>query len=157
MSSNKEYHDFLRFLYFEGYVDSYEEAEELVESLSDDEISELCERATRPTRFPKSIETGVRKEEFVIDYLVTEGYTDNYDSAISIYESMSDEWLDAILESTNKKWDEVRKSRSASRPSAGPIRVGRTPILKPSDVQPADPEVIERRKKRKGRLTFDER
>ena len=38
------------------------------------------------------------KEEFVIDYLVTEGYTDNYDSAIEIYESMSDEWLDTILE-----------------------------------------------------------
>ena len=38
------------------------------------------------------------KEEFVIDYLVTEGYTDNYDSAISIYESMSDEWFDTILE-----------------------------------------------------------
>lgn len=36
------------------------------------------------------------KEEFVIDYLVTEGYTDNYDSAIEIYESMSDEWLDTI-------------------------------------------------------------
>lgn len=37
------------------------------------------------------------KEEFVIDYLVTEGYTDNYDSAAIIYESMSDEWLDTIL------------------------------------------------------------
>lgn len=43
MSSNKEYHDFLRFLYFEGYADSYEEAEELVESLSDDEIEYLYE------------------------------------------------------------------------------------------------------------------
>ena len=38
------------------------------------------------------------KEEYVIDYLVTEGYTDNYDSAIAIYESMSEEWLDTILE-----------------------------------------------------------
>ena len=43
MSSNKEYQDFLKFLYFEGYVDSYEEAEELVEYLSDDEIEYLCE------------------------------------------------------------------------------------------------------------------
>jgi len=43
MSSNKEYHDFLKFLYFEGYADSYEEAEELVESLSDDEIEYLYE------------------------------------------------------------------------------------------------------------------
>ena len=40
------------------------------------------------------------REEYVIDYLVTEGYTDNYDSAIAIYESMSGEWLDTILEVT---------------------------------------------------------
>lgn len=51
MSSNKEYHDFLKFLYFEGYADSYEEAEELVESLSDDEIEYLCERKLAH-RFP---------------------------------------------------------------------------------------------------------
>ena len=38
-----------------------------------------------------------RNEEFVIDYLINEGYTDNYDSAIAIYESMSDEWLNTIL------------------------------------------------------------
>lgn len=38
------------------------------------------------------------KEEYVIDYLVTEGYANNYDSAIAIYESMSEEWLDTILE-----------------------------------------------------------
>jgi len=50
MSSNKEYHDFLRFLYFEGYADSYEEAEELVESLSDDEIEELYEAHSFPLK-----------------------------------------------------------------------------------------------------------
>lgn len=37
------------------------------------------------------------KEEYVINYLVMEGYTDNYDSAIEIYESMSDQWLHSIL------------------------------------------------------------
>lgn len=50
MSSNKEYHDFLKFLYFEGYADSYEEAEELVESLSDDEIEELYEAHSFPLK-----------------------------------------------------------------------------------------------------------
>jgi hypothetical protein len=41
--SSYEYHQILQFLYFEGYADSYEEAEELVESLSDDEFEELNE------------------------------------------------------------------------------------------------------------------
>jgi len=42
--SSYEYHQILQFLYFEGYADSYEEAEELVESLNDNEFEELiCE------------------------------------------------------------------------------------------------------------------
>jgi hypothetical protein len=41
--SSYEYHQILQFLYFEGYADSYEEAEELVESLNDDEFEELNE------------------------------------------------------------------------------------------------------------------
>ena len=221
-----EYHQLLKYVYFEGYADSYEEADYLLEQLSDEEFDELCEnvsggRATRassrrapisqrvtdteakeirqnarenprqsvsapeddsreamkarfkaetdaenvekeakkPKRVPsrgigasepvlrrgkkrtpggtaqqrvtelgrrrrgqsqkpetlqdrersKKISAALKKrdkwgtpeaakEEFVIDYLVTEGYTDNYDSAIAIYESMSDEWLDTILE-----------------------------------------------------------
>jgi hypothetical protein len=62
--SSYEYHQILQFLYFEGYADSYEEAEELVESLSDDEISGLCERATRPTRFPKSRERNIGHDDW---------------------------------------------------------------------------------------------
>jgi hypothetical protein len=61
--SSYEYHQILQFLYFEGYADSYEEAEELVESLSDDEFEELNEiRAQKPwsetkiKRFNKEIE-----------------------------------------------------------------------------------------------------
>ena len=42
--SSYEYHQILQFLYFEGYADSYEEAEELVESLSDSEFEDLCEK-----------------------------------------------------------------------------------------------------------------
>lgn len=283
--SSYEYHQILQFLYFEGYADSYAEAEELVESLSDDEFYGIYENVSggrarrassrrapisqrvsdseakeirrnarenpKPTasapeddsleamksRFkaetdtenaekeakkPKSVpsrgigpsepvlrkgkrstpggtaqqrvtELGRRgrregkkpyapgdeerskrisaalkkrdkwgtpeaaKEEFVIDYLVTEGYTDNYDSAISIYESMSDEWLDTILESEDSNWNAVRKSASRRKPSTSPIRVGREPVLKSSDVAPPDPEVTERRKKRAKRLNFEVR
>lgn len=35
------YHKLLKFLYFEGYADSYEEAEYLLEEMSDDEFDEV--------------------------------------------------------------------------------------------------------------------
>jgi hypothetical protein len=42
MSSN-EYNQLLKFLYFEGYADSYAEAEELLESMSDEKFEDLFE------------------------------------------------------------------------------------------------------------------
>lgn len=197
--SSYEYHQILQFLYFEGYADSYENAEYLFEQLSDEEFEDLCERATRPTRLPKSrerdighddwkdtdpdsknwgdrpegakklrrrltatvgtqrrqdIETGVRKEahSFIAQYLHDEGYANTIESAELMVENISDEWAEEILESENSNWDKVRKSASRRKPTTGPIRVGREPVLKPSDVTPPDPEVTERRKKRAKRL-----
>ncbi len=43
--SNYEYHQFLKFLYFEGYADSYEEAEYLLEELNDEELESLIEQS----------------------------------------------------------------------------------------------------------------
>jgi len=43
--SSYEYHQILQFLYFEGYADSYESAEHLVEQLTEEEYFELCEAA----------------------------------------------------------------------------------------------------------------
>ncbi len=42
--SSYEYNQLLKFLYFEGYADSYAEAEELLESMSDEEFEDLLER-----------------------------------------------------------------------------------------------------------------
>lgn len=42
--SSSEYNQLLKFLYFEGYADSYEEAENLLEEMSDEEFEELLER-----------------------------------------------------------------------------------------------------------------
>lgn len=47
MSSN-EYNQLLKFLYFEGYAESYAEAEELLESMSDDEFDEILEAFKEP-------------------------------------------------------------------------------------------------------------
>ena len=41
--SNYHYHQLLKYLYFEGYADTYQDAEELLESLSDNEFDILCE------------------------------------------------------------------------------------------------------------------
>jgi len=137
-----EYHQLLKYVYFEGYADSYEDAEYIIENLSDEEFDVLCENVFRSrssgaasadaanaaAEMHKTISnaagmsnsgrkrhrdaaarlkiTARRKrkektnEDYVIDYLVSEGYTHDYDSALEIYEVMSEEWLDTILEVT---------------------------------------------------------
>ena len=62
--SSYEYHQILQFLYFEGYADSYESAEYLFEQLTEEEYVELCERATRPTRLPKSRERDIGHDDW---------------------------------------------------------------------------------------------
>jgi len=47
-----------------------------------------------------------RREEYILEYLIDCGYTNNYDSAIKIYEAMSEEWLYSILQSTESNWNE---------------------------------------------------
>lgn len=147
-----QYHQLLKYVYFEGYVDSYEEAENLLEEMSDEEFEEIIEKyaykggeplppshrraleniirmnrgdysvppggtasstRNKSARKPNSTSTFTQKQprkkrklefevrenfESVVEYLFMEGYADNYDSAIAIYESMSEEWLDTILE-----------------------------------------------------------
>ena len=46
--SSYEYNQLLKFLYFEGYADSYAEAEELLESMSDEEFEEVVEAFKEP-------------------------------------------------------------------------------------------------------------
>jgi hypothetical protein len=48
--SSHEYNQLLKFLYFEGYVDSYAEAEELLESMSDEEFEDLLEKHSFPLK-----------------------------------------------------------------------------------------------------------
>jgi hypothetical protein len=42
-----EYHQFLKYIYFEGYADSYEGAENLLEELDNEEIDNLYEKFVR--------------------------------------------------------------------------------------------------------------
>lgn len=59
--SSYEYNQLLKFLYFEGYADSYEEAEYILEDLSDEEFEDLNEASkswsvTKIRKFNKEIE-----------------------------------------------------------------------------------------------------
>jgi hypothetical protein len=91
----------------------------------------------------------------VVEYLFVEGYTDTIEGAELMAESISETWVNQILESEDSNWNAVRKSTSRRKPSTSPIRVGRKSVLKPSDVTPPDPEVTERRKKRGNKLNFE--
>jgi hypothetical protein len=62
-----EYNQLLKFLYFEGYAESYEEAEYIIEDLNDDEFESLCEEV-----FPQYTEQEIDIDE----YLMTEGFND---------------------------------------------------------------------------------
>ena len=59
--SSYEYNQLLKFLYFEGYADSYEEAEYILEEMSDDEFEDLNEASkswsvTKIKKFNNEIE-----------------------------------------------------------------------------------------------------
>jgi hypothetical protein len=61
--SSYEYNQLLKFLYFEGYADSYEEAEYILEDMSDDEFEELIEIRTQKPWSASKIERFKREIE----------------------------------------------------------------------------------------------
>jgi Glu-tRNA(Gln) amidotransferase subunit E-like FAD-binding protein len=168
--SSYEYNQLLKFLYFEGYADSYEEAEYILEDMSDDEFEELIEIRTQkpwsasktarfnreierqkkqlektpnsslrpgdqkalkrmiargqsptrsaskpdptPTEKPKGTRTikktelaSIVKEDFDIisEFLFVEGYADTIESAELMAESISEEWVEEILDEKHVK------------------------------------------------------
>jgi len=74
--SSYEYHQLLQYLYFEGYADSYEEAEELFESLDNTDLNKVI----------------------IAQYLYNEGYAETLQSAEIMSESISEEWVNKILD-----------------------------------------------------------
>jgi hypothetical protein len=85
--TDKEYNKLLKFLYFEGYAETYADAETLIEEVNDEDFDTLYEEflITEAT-------------ESVVEYLVSEGFSEDKESASAIVNVMSDEWLDQILE-----------------------------------------------------------
>lgn len=89
--TTSEYHQLLKFLYFEGYADSYEEAEYMIEEMNDEDFEALCEDV-----FPQF----TQEELEILEYLMNEGYASDGQSALVILENMSDDWRDSVVEAT---------------------------------------------------------
>lgn len=62
------------------------------------------------------------KEEVVIDYLVSEGYAKDKESALGFLEAMSDEWLESIVESflTEAPYEIIHHSSTIDGTRVGP-------------------------------------
>ena len=195
-----EYNELLKFLYFEGYADSYKEAECILEDMSDEEFEELNEawsskkierfnkeikrqeqqrkrtpnsslrpvdqaalkrmlsreqsptRSARkpdptPTEKPKGTRTikktelaSIVKEDFdiITEFLFVEGYADTIENAELMAESISEQWVDEILD---EKY--VEKMDTTGR---GPDHRTRFPKFKGKDDE-FDPKFTQQRVK----------
>ncbi len=171
--SSYEYNQLLKFLYFEGYADSYEEAEYILEDMSDEEFEDLNEVSTNwsqkplsgkklekfnkeikrqkeqlkktpnsslrpsdqaalkrmiarekeqeqsPTRSARKVEPATQEQprkrttklanvkiaedfDIISEFLFVEGYADTIESAELMVESISEEWVEEILDEVEK-------------------------------------------------------
>jgi hypothetical protein len=55
--------------------------------------------------------------EYILDYLIDEGFTDSYESALAFVEAMSDEWLDEIIDERTRYAKETGKSATSGKTS----------------------------------------
>lgn len=124
----------------EGYASDFDEAFELIESLSEFELDDLMESYLEDTE----VET-LDLYDVVVEHLIDEGYADDVESAEVIMVNMSEEWRSEILESG-------MKAPKAGDPIPHNIR---SQIQREQDPEsPENKERAERRAKRKGRLQF---
>jgi hypothetical protein len=126
--------------FLEAYLGIYEESElekrakknkEALDTgfmqMSDDERTKESKRLDNLAKR----ESSRMREDYsnlVLDYLVSEGYADNYDSAAGILEAMSDEWLAGIL--SEAPFDIYRGNTTIDDTKVGssePVKVNKKP------------------------------
>jgi len=88
-----EHRQLLKFLYFEGYADSYQEADYLLEEMNDDDFLYLYEE--------------VIENKKIINRLLDEGYADTQQAAEAIMVNMSEEWRDTIIEREDSPYEKA--------------------------------------------------
>lgn len=78
-----------------GLAETYEEAYELLEGLSDYEVGEIAENFEF---IAEEVEDRDDLFDYILEYLVAKGYADTNESALGIMSNMSEEWREEILE-----------------------------------------------------------
>ena len=77
-----------------GLAETYEEAYNLLEGLSDYEVGEIAENFELLTE----VEDRDDLFDYILEYLVAEGYADTNEKALAIMTNMSEEWRNEIVE-----------------------------------------------------------
>jgi hypothetical protein len=97
---------------YESYLEIYEQStpnpsdayREALRRLSPKHLEQLQQKI----KLEKDLKARSQQKEdleYIIDYLIDEGYTDSYESALAILETMSDQWFVELIESAKDQSD----------------------------------------------------
>ncbi len=101
----------------EGYVNDYDTAYNVVESLSENDLFDILE--SYGSYLAEEVET-LNLFDVVLEHLLDKGYADTEEAAIKIMANMSEDWRNDILEETKrteylqKKFNKENKKKSGS-------------------------------------------
>jgi len=101
----------------EGYVNDYDTAYNVVESLSENDLFDILE--SYDSYLTEEVET-LNLFDVVLEHLLDKGYADTEEAAIKIMANMSEDWRNDILEETKrteylqKKFNKENQKKSGS-------------------------------------------
>jgi hypothetical protein len=83
-----------------GLAETYEEAYEIMEGLTDYEVGEIAENFELLAEeiLTEQVEDREDLFDYILEYLVSEGYTDTNENALVIMANMSEEWKEEIIQ-----------------------------------------------------------
>jgi hypothetical protein len=83
-----------------GLAETYEEAYEIMEGLTDFEVGEIAENFEFLAEeiIAEQVEDRDDLFDYILEYLVAEGYANTNEDALIIMANMSEEWRDSIIE-----------------------------------------------------------
>lgn len=123
----------------EGYAYDYDDAFDLIESLSDYEFDDLMESYLEE-------DDSYDVYDMVIEHLIDEGYADTFEDAEAIMVNMSEDWRENIVERVSVP----RASSSTYRETSRRPTIN-TVTGNPVDKDPNSPEEIAKRERRQRR------
>ncbi|MFZ9740342.1 MAG: hypothetical protein ACO3CQ_00400 [Candidatus Nanopelagicaceae bacterium] len=111
-----------------GLAETYEEAFEIMEGLTDYEIGEISENFEFLAEeiLTEQVEDRDDLFDYILEYLVAEGYADTNENALVIMANMSEEWRQEIIEADSLAAMQARREKRLAaqrkregRPSGG--------------------------------------